>query len=888
MATVLLTYVGGIWGPVGAFAGGLIGGIIDSYLFSELLGGGNGPVPLDALRRSSGDEGTLVPYGVGPECPCPGEILWVGPLQVFEVEVESGKGGDGPTTFEYKVDVAVSFHKGKKVSRIPKIWIGGEVLQDADIDSSLAGSDITLVPLTVQIHPHPPGIFAQYYDLSAPDGGTDLGDLHPGPITVAGWANGENNGSFQCSWSKRNLDGTSEARIFKGISVSAAIAEGPGVAVTLVQDLPESNSAMVQSVTFYDGDPAQVEDATIDAAFDDGTTGPFVPAFRGHAYVLLKGLSVTKYGATIPQFRALVEERAVCKVSDAITDFVERAGRSADDIDVTALTGIEFRGITQLGPTAPSDSLRQIMYAYYLDAQEDNQKIRFFERKNATVVPVEAAKFGAHQMGRPTEAPIQEIVQGDHKMPQELNVSFMNRDRDWQAGNMPYRATTNVTNVTVRETINLTLSTAEGLTLAMRRLMAARINRDRKEWQLPQNEIGVLPGDLVTVTIDGEPHKIYVERRNVGLNGLLQLQGLHERSSVWDLTPTLETLPPQHNIGQVPLPGALITIIQDVPPFRETWLTELGLLFAAAPADTSGSFPSAGVFRSTDGGTTYLQILTMAIESTIGRTDGTLAGGTKPDMWDLETTIDIIIEDDVNSLESKTEAEVLAGRNHLLIGDEIVGFVTATAIGTNTWTISKLLRGRYDTAAFIGTHVANEQCLDLNGATYYKNFGLSAFQSTDLFKIVMAGGSLADATAISVQVGGGTQLPFSTYGARFRRAAGTSAAFDMTYTFHRASRRARNTFGAAMSPLEETVEKYEIDVVDPSGPTVVRTLTVQASDFTDSVFGTGQPFFKYTSADNISDFTSFTKVVTFRIYQIGDTVGRGRLYEFTAAEAGLT
>ena len=69
------------------------------------------------------------------------------------------------------------------------------------------------------------------------------------------------------------------------------------------------------------------------------------------------------------------------------------------------------------------------------------------------------------------------------------------------------------------------------------------------------------------------------------------------------------------------------------------------------------------------------------------------------------------------------------------------------------------------------------------------------------------------------------------------------------------------------APVGESSESYEIDVM--SGATVKRTLTASS------------PSFSYSAADQAADFGSAQPSITFRIYQLSASVGRGYPLEVT-------
>lgn len=69
--------------------------------------------------------------------------------------------------------------------------------------------------------------------------------------------------------------------------------------------------------------------------------------------------------------------------------------------------------------------------------------------------------------------------------------------------------------------------------------------------------------------------------------------------------------------------------------------------------------------------------------------------------------------------------------------------------------------------------------------------------------------------------------------------------------------------GTPNVPVGEQSEKYEIDIYDADGDTVLRTLTATGATVT------------YLAADIVTDFGSTPVTLTTSVYQISATVGRG-------------
>jgi hypothetical protein len=161
-----------------------------------------------------------------------------------------------------------------------------------------------------------------------------------------------------------------------------------------------------------------------------------------------------------------------------------------------------------------------------------------------------------------------------------------------------------------------------------------------------------------------------------------------------------------------------------------------------------------------------------------------------------------------------TEPEVLPGGNLLLIGHELVQFVTATSLGSGRWRIARLLRGRYGTERLMTGHRALEPGFVIERTLLSRAGGLDSRSLERWYKAV----------ALGFDAGGVIPERFTNSSGALQSwapcqvQADRSVAGQITVSWQR-----RTRFGgewdvtsAAEAPLNETVERYEVDLKDPA------------------------------------------------------------------------
>lgn len=124
MATLVLTAVGSVFGPIGAAIGALAGQAIDGAIFRPA--GRQGPRIAD-LRVQTSSFGTQVPAIFGA-MRVAGTVIWATDLIETSQTSGGGKGQPSVTTFSYSASFAVAL-SSRPIVRIGRIWADGNLLR---------------------------------------------------------------------------------------------------------------------------------------------------------------------------------------------------------------------------------------------------------------------------------------------------------------------------------------------------------------------------------------------------------------------------------------------------------------------------------------------------------------------------------------------------------------------------------------------------------------------------------------------------------------------------------------------------------------------------------------------------------------------------------------
>lgn len=148
---------------------------------------------------------------------------------------------------------------------------------------------------------------------------------------------------------------------------------------------------------------------------------------------------------------------------------------------------------------------------------------------------------------------------------------------------------------------------------------------------------------------------------------------------------------------------------------------------------------------------------TFLTEGDVAATQGTCTTtlGTVSSIAVLDIINDVTFTLDFSSealpFASVTEADLVANpyRNLFLIGDEYVQAATIVDNGSRSYTISDLLRGRFETDAEELTHSASERAVFMNGAQAFIPLDISRLDIAYNYKVVTINQDVADAAPIS-------------------------------------------------------------------------------------------------------------------------------------------
>ncbi len=556
-------------------------------------------------------------------------------------------------------------------------------------------------------------------------------------------------------------------------------------------------------------------------------------------------------------------------LTQVVADLSNRAGLEAADIDTTELVGDVVKGYAVSRVSTVRAASEPLATAYAFDAVESDGKLKFVKRGGASVATITQDDLGSK--GGDNDYWVQTRTQ-EQELPMRLTVGYNDINRDYQEGAESVKRSSSPFPVMYsknEETLSLPIvfNSTEARGIAESLLYRSWVERDNYETILPWKYLALDPADIITVNLDdGATYTARLGAINMGADLSLDISGVSE-----DIANYSSTLIGEDNFVDSTISGAVSAtklIAHNVPLLADTHDQARGssvIYIQAAPYTAAGAWAGVTVYKSNNN--IDWTVLTRVVnEASYGTTTSSL--GTPADVFAIDTinTLDIIPVVGGNDLVSITTAQLLDGAlNMVVVGDEVINFKNVTDNGDGSYTLDTFLRGRRGTDTVADSHSTGENYyLVSTDNTDGSIIPLSDIGNNRYFKAVGAGQTLEDVPLITVVPTGEDLKPYAPVNAT--RTADTPAAGDITVGWTRRTRISGG--GVGTLPLNEDTESYEVDILDGTGGTVLRTL----ASTSESV--------EYDTADITADFGSVPTTLYVRIYQLSAQVGRGKSYEF--------
>jgi len=537
----------------------------------------------------------------------------------------------------------------------------------------------------------------------------------------------------------------------------------------------------------------------------------------------------------------------ISNLSAIVADLCVRAGLDASLINVSAIN-IPIEGYVIGSQHSIRSAIEALQSAFFFDAVESDYILKFIPRGSDSILSIDDEELLMQEKNGGNISFAIKRVQ-EVELPKQVNVMYLNRITGYQTSTQHSQRQITESNDINTLDLPLVLSDQTAKNIADITLYTAWLSRLSFEFVLPPKYAHLEPADVIDVNAAGVSHRMRILTTRL-ISGGIAVSAVAEDVSSYDFY----QIPGAGILNDTDNQTLAATQMQllDIPALPSDLETQ-GFLRIAACGQAAG-WNGAAVYRSEDAGANYARLVDVTTASAIGTASTLLASGTTA-MFDESNTLTVLLLGSAE-LQSVTEAAVLNGANAALLGDEILQFKNASLVGDNTYQLSGLLRGRLGTEWAVGGHAAGERFVLLD-STLAKVAGGNIINLARDYKAVTYGGTLADVTSQSFTYGGVALKPYAPV-----HISGTrDGSNNLTISWIRRSRVGGQWMDGVDAPLSESVEAYEIDILN--GSTVVRTISASTTTAA------------YSAALQTTDFGGPQSSLSVRIYQLSAIVGRG-------------
>ncbi|MEO6247509.1 MAG: phage tail protein [Sphingomicrobium sp.] len=438
------------------------------------------------------------------------------------------------------------------------------------------------------------------------------------------------------------------------------------------------------AMRFHEGREGQAVDPLI--ASVEGVAG--ASAFRGLALAVFEDLALGEYGNRIPllTFEVIADEGAVA------AGFVlgDASGGAIDSGSMVALGGYAAHGGDRRSAVTPVVDLLGIRVREGTGVASDRGTV--VRIATAREVGCAGSETGRGAMVR-SRAPLGELPSG-------MSLGYYDPARDYQAGLAGAGEAGGRTFRTIDFAAALSADGARGL--AERRLARSWAERERATLHLPPSFLDLQPGDVVEAD---------------GLGGVWEV----ERVEVAALIVTAQLVRRVGGGAVLPADGGRASSgVDAVAAATQLVLLDLPVLDGTSSGPTLAlAAASAGSWRSISVSVTAnaaeRPALSVVRAAVMGRAVGVLAAGSAVLRDDVGQVVVQMI-DPAAWLTSCDDDALAMGMNLAALGNELIQFEVAEALGGGRFRLSRLLRGRRGSDWAIGGHSAGEAFVMIDAA----------------------------------------------------------------------------------------------------------------------------------------------------------------------------
>ena len=596
-------------------------------------------------------------------------------------------------------------------------------------------------------------------------------------------------------------------------------------------------------------------------------SGPWIPQVRGWLSTGVQQISYLRAGGEGVGLDEVVSDLIL--KDDVLED---RYGITSADIDVSDLASRTVRGYAITSQQSIRGAIVPLQQSYFFDYVESDAILLFRLRGRSSIVTIPEDDLAAHEYGTTPNERIKITYREELELPRELAINYIDADRAYEQGTQRYRRlkTNASSNTTI--TLPIVFSANEAQEIAEVLHTNSWAEREVFTFALGPKYMYLDPTDNITVLLDdGSIHFCRLTKTVIGRNGIVLCEAVSDATSLYT-APNAVGVPG----GYVPAPFVynpftLNPVTPALPPLN-TFNDDYNLYIGMTGYDAGGIFQPVDVYVA-EAGQPARFVGSIDTLTSSGTIDTEVEHPDTPNGFygaiDSTQTI-TLIQPPGEGPSSVTEDQLFTGSNWAVMGDEVLGFqtVTVNSPDNGTYVLSNIIRGLNGTDHNVDRHKFPEPFVLVDNLL---TVPMSEENLNQIINIILRPKGSNDITLEVIEYQGASAAPLAPTNPQVT-SSGSPEDYVVTWT------RRDRVYGAWSTegdiPNSETIEQYELDIMDRDG-NVLRTLSA-----TDTTTVT------YTNAQMVTDFGSVPPTIYGILFQMSSTVGRGFPRRFVARPSG--
>lgn len=537
-----------------------------------------------------------------------------------------------------------------------------------------------------------------------------------------------------------------------------------------------------------------------------------------------------------------------------------RAGLGTNQIDVTELTDL-VDGYVISNQSDVRALIEPLQIAWPFDAVEHDVIVKFHRRGVGEVdTEIPLIDLGAYEWPGESVPVLRTTRDQEVDLPRIVDVTFINKNTDYQNGEQRGQRLITNSQLTTSIQLAIVMDDQKGKEIADSRLYEAWIEREKFQIELSRKWLLLEPSDVILA----DERVMRITKATQGSNGVMKFDTAATSLLLYNqIAPAPEGVGMPGSGGVPPTAPPVLQdtdlILLDLPLIRDTD-NSVGF-YAAMAGALQPSWVGATLFKSIDGGTTWNSELLDTVSETFGDCSTILGDFTGGNVFDEVNSLTVVLSLGAGTLSSSNRLGVLNGANTAAVGTpgttgirnmEIIQFRDAQLIGTRTYKLTGLRRGRRGSEWMIPLHASGEKFILLPATNV---LGDPAELYLDRkYRAVTSGRALSTGAVMDFTNYGIAVLPY----APCKLGGGRESNNDVILNWVRRTRIGGGWRDFTDVPLSEATELYQIRIYGESGYTTVKRVVTSSTQT-----------YTYSAVDQTTDFGTPQSVVYWGVSQLG-------------------